>query len=457
MTGSWRTAANLFSRALAIVYLIAFVSFALQARALVGSQGILPMAPFLGAVWAQLGNGAFWSVPTLFWWFHSDLALVSVAWIGAALAIIAALSPAHGLVQRIAFALLWAGYLSVVAAGQVFMGYQWDYLLLEAGFLAIFLTPDPLRILLFQWLLFRLMFESGVVKLTSHDPVWRNLTALTYHYWTQPLPSILAWFADKAPLWFQKATCAVMFAIELGAPFLIFGPRRLKITAAGAIASLQLIIIATGSYTFFNLLTLALCILLIPGSGSPVRSNVFVSSVLILVMFLLSAIGQATTFGLPVPAPINKLADRFTSFGIVNSYGLFANMTTQRIEIDVQGSNDGANWQSYEFRYKPGPLGRAPVLAEPFQPRLDWQMWFASLGSFQENVWFQRFALRLLQASPPVLALLELDPFHGKPPRYVRALSYQYRFSDWQTLRTKGDWWTREPAGEYLPAVSLKD
>lgn len=447
---------KLFSRALAIIYLIAFVSFAVQAQGLIGSQGILPLEPFLGAVWQQVGSGAFWSVPTLFWWWHSDFALVAIPWIGAAIAIAAALLPAHGALQRIAFALLWFGYLSLVGAGQVFMGYQWDYLLLEAGFLAIFLTPDPLRVLLLQWLLFRLMFESGVVKLTSHDPTWRNLTALTYHYWTQPLPTILAWFADKAPLWFQKASCAVVFVVELAVPFLVFGTRIMKRIAAVAIIALQVLIMATGSYTFFNLLTIALCIPLglprkLPPS-KPVRSNIYVSGALILLIFGFSVISLTAMAGLPAPA----FADRIAPFGIVNTYGLFASMTTQRIEIDVQGSNDGTNWQSYAFRYKPGNLNRAPVLAEPYQPRLDWQMWFAALGNFQENVWFQHFALRLLQASPPVLALLEHDPFGGKPPKYIRALAYQYRFSDRQILRTKGEWWTRRPAGDYFPTVSLK-
>jgi hypothetical protein len=443
---------KLFSRALAIIYLVGFVSFAVQAQGLIGSQGILPIAPFLGAVWTQVGSGAFWSVPTLFWWWDADLALVVIPWIGAAIAIAAALLPANGVPQRIAFALLWFGYLSLVSAGQVFMGYQWDYLLLEAGFLAIFLTPDPLRVLLLQWLLFRLMFESGVVKLTSHDPTWHNVTALTYHYWTQPLPTVPAWFADKAPLWFQKASCAAVFVIELAVPFLIFGTRVMKRTAAVAIIALQLLIMATGSYTFFNLLTIALCIPLLLPPSKPVRSNIYVSGALIVLIFGLSVISLTAMAGLPTPA----FADRIAPFGIVNSYGLFASMTTQRIEIDVQGSNDGTNWQSYEFRYKPGDLKRAPVLAEPYQPRLDWQMWFAALGNFQENVWFQHFALRLLQASPPVLALLEHDPFGGRPPKYIRARASQYRFSDWNTLRTKGEWWTRQPAGDYFPTVSLK-
>ena len=442
---------KLFSRALAIIYLIAFVSFALQAKALIGSQGILPLDPLLGAVWKRAGNSAFTSLPTLFWWWHSDFAIVAIPWIAAAISIAAALLPAQGLSQRIAFAFLWFGNLSLVSAGQVFMGYQWDYLLLETGFLAIFLTSDPLRVLLVQWLLFRLLFESGVVKVTSHDATWRNLTALTYHYWTQPLPTVLAWFAGKAPLWFQKASCAFAFVVELAAPFLIFGTRNMKRIAVAFIVLLQLLIMATGSYTFFNLLTIALCIPFLYRPAKPARSNIYLSIALIIFIFGLSAISLASLFGLPEPA----FSDRLAPFGIVNSYGLFASMTTQRIEVDVQGSNDGTNWQSYEFRYKPGDLRRAPVLAEPYQPRLDWQMWFAALGNYQENVWFQHFALRLLQASPPVLALLKHDPFGGRPPKYVRALAYQYHFSDWQTLQTKGEWWTREPVGDYFPTVSL--
>jgi uncharacterized membrane protein YhaH (DUF805 family) len=346
------------------------------------------------------------------------------------------------------------------------MGYQWDFLLLEAGFLAIFLTPAFPRVWLFQWLLFRLMFESGAVKLLSHDLTWKSLTALNYHYWTQPLPTPIAWYLAQSPEWFQKTSTAVVFGVELFLPFLIFGPRRLKQAAAAGIAALQFIILLTGSYTFFNLLTIALCLFLLDDlffarlvrvKPAAIRSNRFVSAALFLFVMVMSCAQLAGMFGASPPEIVRAAMDRVSPFGFVNQYGLFASMTTSRVEIVVEGSNDGVNWSAYSFRYKPGDLKRAPVWAAPHQPRLDWQMWFAALGNYRENPWFMQFVLRLLQASPPVLGLLEHDPFGGHPPKYVRALAYEYHFTDFATRRQTGDWWTAELKGTYFPAVSLRE
>jgi hypothetical protein len=460
---TYRKAAALFSKALAIIYMTAFASFAIQARGLIGGQGILPLGDFLNGVWGQLGGGSFWRVPTVFWWLRSDGAVVGACWCCAAVAVATALVRPNGLIQRALLGVLFAGYLSVVSAGQIFMGYQWDYLLLEAGFLAIFLTPDPTRVWLFQWLLFRLMFESGAVKMQSEDETWRNLTAMTYHYYTQPLPTPLAWFFAQAPLAFQKLSTLVVLFTELILPFGFLGPRWVKLICAIGAAALQLLILLTGNYTFFNFLTIALCLLLVddrflghsPSVDAP-RANRFVTAALFLFIMTLSCAGLAGMFHTPLPNPLAKLQQRVAPFGIVNEYGLFANMTTTRIEITVEGSDDGENWKPYVFRFKPDEPGRMPRWAAPYQPRLDWQMWFAALGTHQENPWFQHFVVRLLEASPPVLALLETDPFHGRPPRFIRASAAEFHFTDWETRRRTGDWWKREQKGLYFPVVSLR-
>ena len=450
---AYRVAAALFARALAIIYLIAFVSFGLQVDGLIGSRGILPVGQFLSAV-------AGWQVPTVFWWASSDAALRGACWTGAGLAVIAALVRAHSWIQRTAFGLMFTLYLSMVTAGQIFMGYQWDFLLLEAGFLAIFLTPLLPRVWLFQWLLFRLMFESGLVKLQSHDMTWRGLTALTYHYETQPLPTPFAWYAAQFPLWFQKASVGFVFAVELVLPFLMFGPRRLKQVAAAGTILLQVLILLTGNYTFFNWLTIALCLFLlddrffgrVASTSSPARAKRFTSSALVVFVMVLGCSQLAEMFGTAPPVVIREASAWIAPYGLINQYGLFASMTTTRPEISIEGSNDGTTWMPYEFRCKAGRLDRAPAWVAPYQPRLDWQMWFASLGSYAQSPWFGQLMLRLLQGSPPVLRLFEHDPFAGKPPRYIRAQLYEYRFTHGKSR----DWWTRELEGSYFPAVSLK-
>ena len=462
------TASALFSRALAFIYLIAFASFGMQVRGLIGSDGILPVATYFQLATSTYGSAALWKVPSLFWWAHTDFALLSIPWGGVALSAVAIIARPHSVWQRAIFAILFAYYLSIVSAGQIFMSFQWDLLLLETGFLAIFLRPSLPRVWLFQWLLFRLMFESGLVKLTSHDPAWRNLTALSFHYETQPLPTIFGWFAGHLPMVLQKVSTAGVFAVELGLPLLMFGPRRVKQVAAFGTIGLQILILLTGNYTFFNLLAIALCLFLfddqffaqahkkrpyIPELAA--WSNRYVSAVLFLFVMTVSSIEIAAIFG-PVAPELDAVVQAQGSFGLVNGYGLFAVMTTTRDEIEIEGSNDNQTWQPYVFRYKAGPLNRAPGWVAPFQPRLDWQMWFAALGSYRDNPWFVRFLLKLLEGSPSVLALMERNPFDG-PPKHIRAMVYQYHFASIDEWRRTGNWWTREMKGLYFPSVSLKD
>jgi predicted DCC family thiol-disulfide oxidoreductase YuxK len=473
---SYRIASSLFSRALALIYSFAFVSFGLQIRGLIGAQGILPVTEFLAEATQQLGASRFWQVPTLFWWANSEYALESIVWGGAVLAFAAAIVRPHSSTQKAAFVVMFVFYLSIVTGGQIFMGYQWDYLLLEAGFLAIFLKPAYTRVWLFRWLLFRLMFESGAVKLLSGDLAWRNLTALAVHYETQPLPTPIAWYMMQAPLWFQKVSTTSVFFVELILPFLMFGPRRCKQIAAVGTILFQILILLTGNYTFFNLLTIAFCLFLLddrflsriagskllqqeprnPGAIRLVRSNRYVSAFLFAFVMLLSLAQLGGMFGIDVPVPVGRALAVASRFGVVNSYGLFATMTMTRPEISIDGSNDKIEWQSYIFPYKPGPLNRAPGWAAPFQPRLDWQMWFAALGTYRENPWMLRFMIRLLQGSPPVLQLIERNPFPVQPPKYIRAMVYQYRFTTFAERRQTGNWWKRELLGTYLPPISLR-
>jgi hypothetical protein len=450
-------ATQLFLKALGAIYLIAFVSFGVQATGLIGSQGILPAANYLHAMHEALGARAFWYAPTVFWANSSDLAL-RVAWIAGALAAIVLILGFFRQACLIAMLIL---YLSISTAGQDFWSFQWDILLTEAGFLAIFADASPGRIWLFRWLLFRLMFMSGLVKLASGDPTWRNLTALSYHYVTQPLPTPIAWYMYQLPMWFQRASTAFVFFVELLVPFLIFAPIRLRRIGAGLMIGLQALILLTGNYTFFNLLAIALCAFLFadpPARGAQTETRTHQGVTIGLMVFVLTTSGLQflEMIHLPLPAPARTYLVWISPLRLVNTYGLFAEMTTTRPEIVVEGSNDGTAWAPYEFRYKPGDVRRAPPWVAPYQPRLDWQMWFAALGSANESRWFYNFAARLLQGSPPALALLEHNPFPGSPPRYIRALVYDYRFTDSAERRRTGAWWRREQKATYLPAISLR-
>jgi hypothetical protein len=431
---------------LGLVYFIAFTSFGIQAQGLVGSRGILPVDEFLPAVHRQLGAIGFWEAPTVFWLNCSDGALRAVWMVGA----LAALVSIFTKWQRAALAVCLVLWLSVCTAGQDFLSFQWDVLLSEAGFLALFADPSRVSVWLFRWLCFRLMFFSGVVKLTSGDPAWRNLTALRFHYETQPLPTPLAWYFHQMPAAFQKASTVFTFVVELAVPFLFFAPRRWRYVGAGLTAMLQVLILLTGNYTFFNLLALGLLVwMFIEPDGSKASPALWGAAAFVGVV---SGLLFLELFGVGVPPGGGAVLRYASPLRIVNSYGLFAVMTTERQEISVEGSDDGVNWRAYEFPYKPGDLRRAPPIVAPHQPRLDWQMWFAALGTYEQNRWFVNFMIRLLQGERSVLALMEYNPFPKAPPKFVRARLYLYRF----TKPGEPGWWTREDRGEYFPPVSLK-
>lgn len=462
--------ALIFTRALSFIYLLALASIGTQVRGLIGEEGILPIGTFLGTVQRQLGANGYWRLPTLLWLDHSDMALLSLCWSGVALAAISIIARPFANWQRTIFAVLFVYYLSIVAAGQMFMGFQWDFLLLETGFLAIFLRPSRGRVWLFHLLLFRLMFESGAVKLLSHDPAWAKLTALDVHFQTQPLPNVIAWFAHQLPSVIHQGATAILFVIELVVPFLIFGPRRLKQLAAVSFILLQALIFLTGNYTFFNILTAALCLFLFDDAFfrgvfqrlkrklkpvKPVSVSVRATGLLSAGIVSLSVISLFGVFA-TLPKELSEVENLASSAGIVNRYGLFAVMTVNRPEIQIEGSLDGEHWLEYRFRHKPGPLGRAPSWVAPFQPRLDWQMWFAAIGNARQNPWVIPLLLRTLEASKPVLSLYESSPFGTNPPKYVRALLYDYKFTNFQERRESGNYWKRELKGTYFPSVGLR-
>ena len=463
---SYEIAALWFLRSLGFIYLTAFASLEVQITGLVGARGILPASQFLMALRQSYGLEAWMRVPTIFWLASSDLSLKLICVAGA----VASCAIVVGFARRLALAVAFILYLSLVSVGQTFLSFQWDFLLLESGFLAIFLTPEFPRIWLCRWLLFRLMFLSGTAKLLSGDPTWRNLTALEYHYETQPLPTLFAWYFHQLPAAFQKVSVAFMFFVELVVPFLMFGPRRIRFFAGAMTIGLEAFIFITGNYTFFNLLAVALCLLLYDDavlrrftrrtpSISPQRPSIFqrsATAALFSFLMLASCFELMEIFSGTMPRPAENFLSWTAPFGVVNTYGLFAVMTTSRPEIIVEGSNDGQTWLEYSFKYKPGDLRRAPVWVQPHQPRLDWQMWFAALSSYQAQPWFINFMVRLLDGSPDVLALMAKNPFPSGPPQYVRAQVYDYKFTNMAERRATGNWWSRDPKGTYFPAVSRK-
>jgi len=492
--GETRTV-SLFVRAMGVVFAIAFLSLWVQVTSLVGAHGILPAHEFLDAVRGQIGASRFWLLPTVFWVNVSDAALHVVCAAGLVCSLLAVV----GVVPAGALLGSWVAYLSLLGIGQDFLHFQWDSLLLEAGVVTVLVAPwrwrltgagPPSHAALFlaRWLIFRLMLASALAKLLSGDPTWRNLTALDYHYFTQPLPPWTAWYAQHWPEWFQKLSVLVMYVAEGVAPFLIWGPRRVRLTGAAIIAAFQLLIMATGNYGFFNILAIVLCIPLLDdglwmrgiGQEEPVacgvpgaalttmpaptrphaRSRTTVARrALVTIVFIATLVPFAASFRLNARhlGPVNLVYRALAPFYIANHYGLFAVMTTTRPEIIIEGSRDGVEWKAYEFRYKPGEVTRRPRMITPHMPRVDWQMWFAALGDVRQNRWFLVLCWRLLEGSSDVNSVFAVDPFGADPPRYIRANVYMYTFTSADERRATHAWWKRTLRGPYVRTLMLKD
>ncbi len=489
-----------FFRGLGLIYLLAFTSLWSQIIPLVGENGIEPAGQYLDAVNQRVTAGNYSAlekylrVPTLCWWNSSDGFLNALCAAG----VVISMFVVAGLLTGPSVVLLWILYLSLAVVCNTWLGFQWDSLLLEVGLIAVFLAPwrvwenprsptsPPLiPILILRWLLFRLMFMSGAVKVLSRDPAWADWTALNHHYLTQPLPTTLAWHAHHLPEWFQKASVGGMFFIELIVPFLIFLPRRLRIISIWPMAGLMLLILMTGNYTFFNWITLLLCFAMLDDQAlvqiipmrwrkrfamhtrSPVdqvtglrqrfRQGHFVCTIVfLLVVNSVTTEQLLRTFRSNPPEWMGKLSERLAGLRSINSYGLFAVMTKRRPEIIIEGSNDEVAWKPYEFYYKPGDLSLAPHWVAPHQPRLDWQMWFAALGRVQQNPWFINLCVRLLEGEKTVLTLFKDNPFADRPPRFIQASLYEYHFTNPEEREATGNWWKRELLGLYLQPISFR-
>ncbi|HXE07948.1 MAG TPA: lipase maturation factor family protein [Acidobacteriaceae bacterium] len=521
----------LFLRALGIVYFSAFFALLFQVKGLIGTDGILPAGDLLDQA-QRAGVLRFWYVPSLLWISSSDHMLMALMWIG----LIASVLLIANVWPRAMLLICFVCFLSFVSAAQEFSGYQSDGMLLEAGFLSLFLAPPgilpgwgathpPARaailLLLYEW--FRIYFESGVVKLASGDPTWRNLTAMYEYYQNGPLPTWIGWYAEQLPHWFQRGTAGATLFMELVLVWMAFLPRRWRIACFFIVTVWQVGVILTANYAFLNYLVLFLAILLLddeflrrvvpqrwrsglkerispplelgpkpefvsmnlgaaqqergerPRDEQPedrvepdgeVRAfrwpgmfhsaGIAVTAVAMIWIFYATTVEMLGIVVHEVPLPASPVA-ALEPFRIANQYGLFAVMTPHRYEIEFQGSNDGATWTAYPFRYKPQDPHERPRIYAPYQPRFDWNLWFASLGSWMENPLVPRTQVLLLKNDQDVLGLFDGNPFGDAPPKYVRTVLWQYWFSNREEKRMEGVWWTRKELGTYSPTIARLD
>lgn len=465
----YRLITALFLRLLGVIYLIAFVSLGVQIEGLAGSEGILPFSEQLAQLQSRAGIERWMQMPTLFWLNSSDLALQGAAVAGA----IAALGIIANRWSRAALVACFVLYLSLYHAGQLFTNFQWDGLLLEAGFLAIFLTPrSRIVIILFRWLLFRLRFMSGLSKLTMQDPSWPGLTALNHYFETQPLPNPLSAYAHQLPEWLLRSGTGATLVIELLVPLMMFLPRRWRFAAAWLTILWQVLIILTSNHNWFNILTIILCLFLFddkalrrllphrwqaaieaapssaPAGHRPGRIGVGMLAAFIAITSV-AHFRELVTLR-PVSGVPGSLLDYAEAFRVVNKYHVFPTIRTERIELELSGSVDGRDWKPYGFHYKPGDPRQRPPVVIPHQPRLDWQMWFVTQHP-RQLPWFDHFLQALLRNSAPVTALLKHNPFPDQPPRYIRVDAWRYHFTNDEQRRRTGHWWHREALGPFAP------
>jgi hypothetical protein len=501
----------IFLRALGLIYFSAFYSLFFQIKGLIGPEGILPAVDYLQAVAAasSLPGPKFWFAPTLLWFGSTDHALMLLCWVG----LIASILVVMNLWPRVSLAICFICFLSFIAAAQDFASYQSDGMLLEAGFISLFfappglwpgLAPDhgPSRLSLFllRWEWFRIYFESGVGKWLGHDQAWRNLTAMDDYYQNGPLPTWLGYYVQHFPHWFHASTVILTLVIEIFLVWMLFLPRRFRIACFCIVTPFEISIILTANYAFLNYIVLFLGFLLLDDRflewALPESVRMFVQGVqgkakappppavpaspqswpeswqeswrkfAAPIGMTISGVCLGTVFYVATAQLVWKVVPSFPlpqspvewlePFRIANVYGLFESMTHERLEIEFQGSTDGKTWTPYPFRYKPQDPAKAPGIYAPYQPRFEWNLWFASLGAWQQS----RFVLwteeRLLRNSPGVLELFARNPFPSSPPKEVRSVIYQYWFTDLKTKREQGLWWRRELLGEYAPALEMQ-
>lgn len=482
----WLTRA-FFLRGLGGVYLVAFLALALQLRPLVGSHGLLPARDFLDRVASQAegGSSAFWQLPGIFWIDASDGFMTACAWIGVALSVVVA----AGFANAILLALLWLVYLSFVHVGQLFYSFGWEILLLETGFLAIFMAPLvrgsafapsapppwPL-ILCLRWLTFRVMLGAGLIKIRG-DGCWRDLTCLVYHYETQPLPNPLSWLLHQAPPWFHRLELLWNHFVELVVPWFLFGPRRVRTIAGALTVAFQATLILSGNLSWLNYLTILIAIgcfddralarllprrLLArlpappdPPPAPPLGQKVVVGAFSVLVAVL------SVRPALNLLDPHQHMNDSFDPLHLVNTYGAFGSIGRGRDEIVIEGTADdpaspAARWVEYEWKCKPGDVRRRPCVVAPYQLRVDWEVWFAAMSDHRQHPWLVHLVWKLLHGDHGALSLLAPGPWsEGLAPRAIRATLYDYRFTRWGD--GSGAWWVRDRVREWLPPLTRDD
>ncbi len=463
---SYTIAAEWFPRLLGLIYFFTFGALAFQIRGLVGERGILPLGSFLQNIHSQYHKEAYWVVPTLFWINSSNIALLTVTITG----IVLSLCLFAGIIPAVMLFALYFLYLSIVSGGQEFLGFGWETFILEitvnAFLLSLTTVPNVMVWISLNFLLFRFHIQAGAVKLQSRDSTWRDRSAVAYHYLTQPLPNTIAWYMYKLPMWVHQISCVAMFFCELVVPFGIFFGETTRLFTFLGLFGLQYFIWATGNLSFLNHLTAIFCVILLNNTTleligltapTPVATSQWLDFPLTMLASILLAL-QVIRFChhfYPLQA-FAKILRPYDSFHLVNRYGLFAVMTTKRYEIIIEGSLDGVEWREYVFKYKPSELSHRPRRISPYQPRLDWQMWFLPFSKFGSDRWFPSFLGHLLSGTPDVVKLLKYNPFPNTPPVYIRALAYDYTFSSAEEKKEHGVWWRRTFAGNYSPTISIK-
>jgi hypothetical protein len=471
-------------RLLGFVYFIAFLAAANQIVPLVGDHGLLPARKFLNQVASDVGSRAsgVFQLPTLFWANVSDGFLLGTAWFGVVLSLLVTLGYANAIIM----ALLWAWYMSFTNIGQLWYGYGWEIQLLETGFLAIFLCPlwdgrpfagsAPHRfvIWLFRWLIFRIMIGAGLIKLRG-DPCWRDLTCLYYHYETQPIPNPLSWWLHFRPPWFHKLEVLWNHLVELIVPWFGFAPRIARHLAGMLLVLFQISLIFSGNLSFLNWLTLvpalacfddSLLKRFLPGlivrsaerAGEAARPSRMRERLAIALAGLVALLSINPVLNLLSPGQVMNTS--FNRLNLVNTYGAFGSVGQARFEIVFEGTDDAVvtpqtQWKEYEFKAKPGDPKRRPAIIAPYQPRIDWQIWFAAMSTPDQYPWTLHFIWKLLHNDSGTLSLLAHNPFPKQPPRYIRAQYFRYQFAP--PGDPSGAWWKRTPAGSWLPALSVDD
>jgi lipase maturation factor 1 len=482
----------IFLRALGLIYFSAFYSLIFQVRGLIGTDGILPAGDYLQFL-AENAHGVtrFWYAPSLYWISSSSTAILIFCWIG----LIASVLVVFNIWPRGTLLICFLCFLSFVSAASDFSSYQSDGMLLEAGFISLFLAPPGWRpgigathppsrasLFLLQWEWLRIYFESGIVKLASGDPQWRNFTAMDEYYQNGPLPTWIGWYVEHLPHGFHAFTVGATLVLELGLVWMILLPRRFRSVLFVLVTCWEIGVISTANYAFLNYLVLALGILLVddrflrgllarwwkpaPNTATPTRPEpsglsahlrafkLSVAAVMLTWIFYATSAELLRLLFRRIPLPSTPIAV-LEPFRIANQYGLFAVMTRVRYEIEFQGSNDGQTWTAYPFRYKPQALNEPPMIFAPYQPRFDWNLWFASLETWRDSPIVPNTEVRLLSNDRSVLSLFAGNPFPHAPPKQVRAVLWQYWFTSMEEKRKTGNWWRRQFLGLYAPVISL--